>query len=265
IINTFRFWGNIGTMIVAFFRIVGGMTTARMNILSVGGVCVSLYFVLTVLLIVAGGFVTKKKRNEKPEHQIILSVFWGNLILFTICDTRWGDDNFSYRYLIVAFLITVICLGLFLDDVLYEKWGRGFLVISMAVCLLVVNTYSFLLIYNEKNNYEDLMEMAEFFDSKDPEVVLFYGDKTVYVDGRNLRVLDLTKVYKTVLTGDDFPTHIGDTLKYDYDYEGSYIIVSKKDDFNSLPAHVREGSSVLSEDLKGYYVVQYDGSIPEFF
>lgn len=133
----------------------------------------------------------------------------------------------------------------------------------MVAMIMMINISFNLPYYKDKNNYNELMDAIRIIEKHEIPMVCVFGDDLI-IDARNLRVLDLTKIYKQVNSKMKI-FHWGDTLRYDDmgEYSGEVLILTTKDSLKKLPEYVVDPAEEVDKTGK-YILLKIDENILDF-
>lgn len=169
-----------------------------------------------------------------------------NLLIFGLFNARYGGVLFEERYLICAYMIMIILMSYYIDNLDLKLIFGQFVPIVLFCCLIGNNYVSNMNYLRNTNDSWQLAEVKRIADSQDAELIYFWGDE-INACGRAMRVYDLNHVYKQIENGGIYH-HWGDYTYYENneDYVGSTLLVVPKQS-KFIPEHIINQYVVLEE------------------
>lgn len=255
------FWKNIGSIVLGFFMLMGGLTlNSNVEIFSKAGISILINWALIVVVFASIIYciydAPQKGSNKKEPRSIayflIFSVLFINLLVFVLSYTTYGAAIFEVRYLIPLFIMLCFIVGIANEKInisLFKTTAS----IAVLVVLVAANILSFHY-YNHTKIEEHLFNIPEKVAVYDTPVVYGYGDDmTIYL--RDLRVIDTSKVYKVVTGSGDSVYHWGDYTYYDdiSEYSGKIVLLSTESSFENLPEYIK--GQFVREDSSGNIII----------
>ena len=255
LISIEKFWKNLGSIWQGYLDLLTALPQdSGIEALTFDGVCFGINFLFAALIVIGALYSFRKKEYEKDyKEQVVLSVIVVDLLIFIFMDTTYGSRFFEVRYLILLFLVGLQYFGK-IFDLISTRINIHFLGLCTAAMLILINISSNMPYYKEKNNYDTLMTIVHSLEKYDTSIIYTYGDELI-IDSRNLRVLDLSKIYKHI-GPDKKVLHWGDTTKRDdlaHNYE-NIIVITEKNELENLEAIVNQELEVL-ETVEEYIFV----------
>lgn len=248
LISIEKLWKNMGSILQGYLDLLTALPQdGGVEALTFDGVCFGINFLFAAFIIIGAVYSVRKKEYDKNyREQVVLAVIVVNLLIFIFMDTTYGSRFFEVRYLILIFLLGLQYMAK-IFDVITTKINVKFLGICTAAMIMLINISSNLPYYKDKTNYDELKNIIETVGKYDTPVVYTFGDDMI-LDSRNLRVLDLTKVYKQVNSNMKV-RHWGDTLRYDDlgEWTGMILILTTEDEIENFPDYIRKDMKKAEE------------------
>lgn len=248
-------WKNLGSLLLGYFDLLSAYPAyTEIQAVSFTGISYLINLLFAVLSLIAVVYVIKKKdfiKNEKM--QVLVAIFLGDLLIFSLLNVTYGSAFFETRYLIVPYFFALVFFGKFYDAFFLKI--NEFLVIILTVGMLfITNFISNRAYYTNKNNYDELYSISEDLKMYDTPAVYVYGE-VANIDARNLRVIDTTKIYKYVFEGSVY--HWGDTTLYD-DGNGlnEILVLVNKSSLDALPATIKTVIDKQEQVFENYVLLR---------
>lgn len=236
------FWRNFGLFLMGYPQEITAMSpTSTIEIMSLDGIFMVCGIGILLVTVAALVFFARKvylEKGRKYESLLLLIVIAVNVCVFVFGYTLYEDvpDLFQSRYLIPLMMIYFICIGIWMDHLNKRYIISNLIMLATALCILGMNIKSDVEYTTARMNYDELKELTEVVKKEtEAPVVYVLGDE---IESRNLRVIDTSKVYKTVDENGDFP-HWGDYLYYDNpeEYPGEVLVLSKNNALQNLETY----------------------------
>lgn len=236
------FWKNLGSIFLGFVQLVGGMHMGSdVQALTLDGITyVAGFGIIIVCLIALVYYVVKiMKHPDENGCLLVFSVFITNVVMFIVLYTTYGQPIFETRYLCILYIMLMILVGFYIEQLDTGLIWRKALLMAMFGMLAIKSFFGF-------GYYNQTLIDAERYDQiiakvnkVDTPVVYVLGNE-LGIEGRNLRVLDTNHVYKSI-TDDLAVAHWGDYKYYDENgsWQGSTVIISRSEKFELLPSYIR--------------------------
>jgi len=255
------FWKNIGSFLLGYFNLLTAFPdTQIISALSINGIyyLINLFFAILVVVVVILE-IKKKTFVKNYKSQILVAIILGDLFIFSLIDTTYSTAFFESRYLVVIYLFALIFLGKFYDKI-YIKFNQVVIICSTVILLLISNVRSDYTYYAQRNNYHELVQISEEVGKYQNPCVYIFGDSLMETT-KNLRVVDSSKTYKTVVNVMAV-IQWGDTKKYDdtMGYDGKTLILTTPENFELLPSSIKDDAVQLEFNIDGYYLLEVNGN-----
>lgn len=250
--GTIDFWKNIHAFLMGYPDTITAMApTSSIGILTDDGIYMVFGLGILVITIIACIYYVARvvrAKGQNDDDLLIVSIILINVFIFVFSYTLYSgqESRFQVRYLIPLVMLYFMCIGIWMDNLNRKYIFSNVIICISAICICGINLKSDKVYSEVKTNYEELKELSNVVSQYTvAPVVYFVGDS---IDGRNLRIIDTSKVYKTV-NEDGGMQHWGDYLYYDApeDYPGEVIIISKNGGLQNLETYYKN-----SEYLTNY-------------
>lgn len=246
-----QFWDNLGSILQGYFSLTGALPYYdNTPILDIWGVGFGFRLVLAIGILLGTFIVIKQlftnirsgKRINKVVMQASMMVL-GNLLVFTLCYTKYGSPIFEYRYLIVSFISMLMLFSVWVDKKVFSSNNFSWQMVAnfgIVTCIVATNVYSYNYLNKSRLDTNIQNIIISEADKTGSDLVYMLGNE-VNILGRNMRVIDLTRIYKAM---DDItkPHHWGDYTYYEDpgEYNGSTLLVCTQDAYNALPEYYKD-------------------------
>ena len=238
-----QFWDNFQSIFTGYLSLTGALPLdAGVPILTRTGISFVFWTALSIGILVSAILwivnickqVTKTEYIDKMGLQV-LCVCTINILLFILCYTTYGAAIFESRYLILLFIILCMFSSIWVDKVIMAGKNQTVKICFMGgivVCLMANIFYSYYNLELSRNDYTSADSIISYADKFDVPVVYMPYDN---VFSRNIRVLDLSRVYKTM--NDMSSAHgWGDYTYYEDagEYQGVTMLVCTQEFYDTL-------------------------------
>lgn len=238
-----RFWNNLFSIIGGYFQLTGALpSSGDVQILTVHGIHYSFRLVVSLLILITGIIMAFSGLSGKRGigNQLIAWALIGHLLIFVFSYTTYGSLIFEDRYLIIIFIILCTFCAQWIDHtIVKENASISFaLKVGFVTCVAFCNILSYIFVYLSQNQYLIMQEIISQVSGKATPIVYVGGDE-MNIIGRNLRVLDESKIYK-YSTDMKTPYHWGDYTYYDVnsEYSGLTLLLCSEPFFSTLPEYL---------------------------
>lgn len=260
------FWENLGSVFLGFFDLLGAIPQSiDTPVFSADGILFLLH--LLFALFVFGILLRFMKRApivlaENRQSGILFSVVLLNFALFVLTYTTYGLPVFEARYLIPVFMVSLLTMGMLLEEVQLPSLSRSVLWITLVGVLALINITSYATYFSAEVDSAFLSELQEATTQDEVAITYLFGED-IKLAGRSLRVLDDQKIYKTFrLDNPAVVYHWGDAVHLDdiTEYGGATNLVANKADFALLPPYLQ--AAYQYQKSVGAYDVYHSPSNP---
>lgn len=248
--NISQFFDNLFSIFEGYLSISGSLPLNwSVSILTADGIQYAFRLLISMTMLFTGFYfiIYKVKQNKVCLKSILLWILISNICVFVFCYTKYGAAIFEDRYLIPIFIILMMLFSWWIDGVLEinkNKSIKRILISGFIVCVLVNNLCSWGWIHKSQNSFAYYEKIITQLEELDSQLVYVVGDK---LTGRNLRVLDSTRVYKC---SEDLKNieHWGDYTYFDEnsEYEGATVLICDKNNFFNLPAYFQNKYTLIN-------------------
>lgn len=250
-----NFWKALGLFILGYPQTLNAAPwSTSINIMSKQGISIALGWGICFITVIGTFYWMYKiiKTKGADENGILLmSLYIVNSCIFIFAYMLYFDTNFEARYMIPIMFIYFIGTSKWIE-MLDKKWIASYFVMCiLAICILGVDVASDTKLTKEKSNYDELKNLSDHVDAiSDTKLVYFIGND---IAARNMRVVDLSKVYKTVQADGSF-LHWGDYCYFDNpeDYPGEALVISYMDAIQNYPKY--NNNAELIESVGDYSI-----------
>ena len=266
---------NAANCVIAFFRLFGLVPEEAVTVFSLAGISLLLRLVLVagilfVCLRLTAWTLGGKLPEELRPARYLTAIFWWNLGVLLVTNTRYGDPYFEYRYHLMG-AVPLLVLGAFALPVLVRRPVRlrrlsavGGTAFLLALALLV-NLDGVRDIWRPDGTIGDNgpeRELCGIINTMDVEdVIVAAGSGTTEI----CAALDPTRRYITLqetesgsgelITWDGYYTDT-DGLSYD---QPAAVICQEEKGVDSLPAFLADQCTEVGR-TSGYIVLRTDGA-----
>ena len=246
------FWKNIGSILLGYFDLLGALPAdSNVKILDKSGIRYSFALGVALSIIIGTAFMYRmviKNYRIYKNFAMPLSIVFFNVIVFAFSFTTYGSRFFESRYLIIPFIFMLFCLAGWVDSLsntlLLKKLGCILLVLLVNFAS-VASYHKYIKTRIDVSQMDKIKEKVAEFDSP---IVYFSENFTILA--RNMRVYDITKVYRPIgfhenqkVSGFGY-----DWRFYNQGFWGDYTYYSKVNEYN--------GTILLFTD-KNFYNVAF--------
>lgn len=257
------FWNNIGSIFTGFYKLLGALPVSdSVNILSFVGISYAFRLGLATVILIVGiyNIVCVLRKRVINLEAFLVWIIVTHFLIFTFCYTTYGGTIFEARYLIPIFILLTILFAKWIDKIIFGSDNRNIKFIfscGIFICIIAVNLYSWYCLEHSKNPYNVYESIIEQVGKINTPVV-YLGGADMGITGRNLRVLDNSRVYKL---SEDMKGahHWGDYTYYDenYEYEGPTTLICSDSFYDELPLYLKEQYSnvnkIMDTNINIYY------------
>lgn len=257
-----RFWHNFGSIFLGYLKLLAGMKyESNVVALSAEGIGYLVGLFLALIFVILFLCCMRKSVKNAGDHtdMILLGIMVVyHIAMYAVISSSYGDPVFEIRYLILPFLIMVICMAKTLDDLdegLLVKW---FALGGVLVCTAIMAIGSYQRYMDIQIDRDTMNELKETVSEIDSPVVYVLGDEFL---GRNMRAFDINKIYKAADITESGITvrHWGDYTYFDRREEcpGKVILIITHGIFSSVPEEIRQQAVLYKEmDTIGVYYLE---------
>lgn len=250
------FWENFGALLLGLPILMDVGTTGTWvgatSYRAIPFFCNLLLFVLFAfsLIFIAVRYFKAREYKADTKMLFMLCLCFVDIFIFALIDSKAGSPIFEARYLIFAFVCGLFLVGGFIDAIKDSLVFKKLLICFIACALVASNATSYFCMTYRSGAWG--AELVDVFSKYDVEVVyvMDHPEASTAIQGRNLRVLDTSKVYK-VINSYLQAHHWGDYTYYDdvSDVpEGGVLLYIKTEELEKWPECIRN-SFVLKEKL----------------
>ncbi len=257
------FWKNLGAPIQGLFKLleVFPIGETDISVLSARGIAV--VFPLFILFVIFLAFIfasvsiyqkIKEKTGAVPEVLFLINVIFVHFVMFGFMNVQYGLAVFEERYLIPAFFVLVILVGIFIRNIKMDLLVSRFILIGLFISILAINILSDKNYAEYSNNYDYMVHIKEIAQRENAGLVYFYGEDSAdnmldVLMCRNIRAIDVDRVYKYASTKGYFK-HWGDYLYYEDNsgYEGNILLIVYSDKKEIIKDYIFEQLELIEED-----------------
>ena len=263
-----NFWKGLGLFILGYPQSLGAINAnTTIGILTVNGITLAFGWGICFITVFGIFYYFYKIATDKGKDEnglLLVSLYVVNTCIFIFAYMLYTDYAFEVRYMIPLMMFYFIGAGKWIDGLNYNLIVSYFVVIALGVCIIGCDLKSDKDLTEVKTNYDELCELAEHIDGiSDTKVVYFMGDM---IDARNMRVVDFSRIYKTVAE-DGGLHHWGDYLYYDdpSEYPGEVIIVSCNQALENFPYYYEASRFIETVGKYNIYIMDKNivNSIPQ--
>lgn len=237
-----QFIDNFASIFVGFLQLMQALPSdTGIEIMNRHGVIYLFpFFIVLVCLLAFIVVLVQTCRNHKEPGQALLLIYVVvfNIFLFSIVYTTYGGRIFEERYLIELFLMIILMVGIFLNELNDALIFKGLLVLGLIGSITIIDVKSDYTYMTTLNNFDELKVITEKVAKIDSPVVYLIGDD-IMCEQRNLRPIDTTKIYKSFNeTGSVH--HYGDYTYYDEngEYRGRTVMITTDESYPKIPGYI---------------------------
>ena len=257
------FWTNIGAPIQGLFKLleIFPVDETDVSVLSARGIAVVLPLFILFVIFLAFIFASvsiyqkiKEKTGTVPEVLFLINVVFVHFVVFGFMNVQYGLAVFEERYLIPAFFVLVILVGIFIRNIKMDLLVSRFILIGLFISIFAINIISDINYAGYSNNYDYMMHIKDIAQRENVGLVYFYGEDSAdnmldVLMCRNLRAIDVDRVYKYASTKGYFK-HSGDYLYYEDNsgYEGDILLIVYSDKKEIIKDYIFEQLELIEED-----------------
>ena len=229
------FWANMGSVFQGLIKVVQALpeTGENVNILSRTGLMRLCPIIILAGLLISIAYFARRVLKQ-PEAGGGIFLFLLNLVVFNLLvlglfNERYGQNVFEERYLLSTFLLIILMSAVFFDSLDKRSVAGAVLTLAMACAVAGNDVQSDMIYLSTDNSSWQTKKIQALAESRQAGVVYFWGEKLALV-GRNMRLSDLSRVYKEIPDGGGWYIHWGDYLYYDEhgEYTGPTLLVTEK-------------------------------------
>lgn len=243
------FFSNLGNVFEGFLQFMGALpANDSVSVTGKTGICYLVGWVIVGLLVVAVIWVARSvlKEKEGDWKQFFLFIILENVVLFAICKVTYGGGIFENRYLLVSLFSMLFLLLAYFEFIKKNKYIYIILVGALAFSILVLDVAGDYKYLKTKIDYQQLEEIAAVIGEYNIPLVYAYGSE-VANDVRNLRLIDQSKIYKTI---SHYNLYVpwGDYSYYqdNADYNGENCLIATQEEFEELPDFIKKDYTVVT-------------------
>lgn len=236
-----KFWEDLQSIFLGWLKLMGALpVSAEVPVLSGEGIGFAVRMGICFIVTVGSVVLIKNKVARHEEKFIFWSVILAlNILIFVPIYTTYGAPIFEERYLIPVFIIVSLFFATWLDqqnDAINHSFRRVSVVLSM-LCLIISNVSCYRMIFASQNQFDVMKQIKDKIADSGAEVVYVIGSD-LGILGRNMRVVDTSKIYKYSDDGVS-PHHWGDYTYYDEnsEYTGQTLLICTSTTFEQLPQY----------------------------
>ena len=243
-----NFFDNIGNIFEGFIQFLGGLPYSEyVPAMGKTGICYMMGWIVIGMFFLAAVWAVRYANKEKDHwRNFLLFILLENIGLFSVCKVTYGAEIFENRYLLVM-LFSILCILLsYLDFLRNNQAMRTVFAGAFLMAILVLDVSGDDKYLNTKNDYQYLNQVVAALEEFPVPVVYAYGSD-VFNDVRNLRVIDQSKIYKTIARYNYYAPW-GDYTYYqdNYEYHGENCLITTEEDFKRLPDFIKKDYSLIS-------------------
>lgn len=249
--GTTDFWNNLHVFLMGYPEAITAMSlTSNIGILTGNGIFMVFglgILIITIIACVYYAIRIAKEKGQNDKDLLIAVIVLFNAFIFIFSYTLYigQESHFQIRYLIPLMILYFMLIGIWVDNLNVRYIFSKFVIMITIICICGINYKSDKVYSSVKTNFEELDELSKLVSQyTSAPVVYFVGDN---IDGRNLRVIDRSKIYKTV-NEEGGMQHWGDYLYYDSpeEYPGEVIIISKNEGLQKLDTYYNNSEYLTS-------------------
>jgi hypothetical protein len=235
------FFKNLGSIYLGFLGLLGAIPLySNILVFSKAGIVILGNFIIanTLLFMATKRFSGELTNQGLNANKAIILV---NLFMFTVCYLTYGVPIFENRYLLPVYFALLILMARALSgsELLKRQFIRN-IFYSLALFALIVSNAASWVVYSRTTIAPWNETIPAALDKYD--VGLVYGTENIMT--RDLRVLDTSRVYKSIIVNEDGSWgchHWGDYKYYEEagEYVGNTALISAPDAYEKLPPAIR--------------------------
>lgn len=253
IISVYQVLANVSSCIAGMFELFGGASYASdLPVLSVQGIAVVTKCCVVILFLVCGAIAVYKLVKKKLDlgSILLLAVFFWNLFVLLITNTRAGSATYEYRYHLIGMVPLMCVTSVILADAFENLNGdqKRFFGLAGIFALIILNALSFPVIFKGEDTCADLKELCGYCENLDVDYVYLY-DASNDADMCRLIQEDGDPLYLCITPG-------GSTWVYDYYAEYVDGDIDPKKAMVAIKSEEGELPDIL--DMFGYQVKKFD-------
>ncbi|MCI2047786.1 MAG: hypothetical protein LKJ90_08735 [Faecalibacterium sp.] len=277
-----KLWGNLGSVLAGYLYLLNALPYPNaVSALSLPSIVYLLGLLIAVATFAAGCLcLLQFLRRREDAAALPAVIFVCNLVMLGLIDSTYGSSLYEARYLLVAFLIAVLCLACLLQKAKVPHLTALFFCVVLLLCLVGRDVYGDLVFAHSRSDLSRMDAIAAAAAQADVPVVFFDVDQ--YEDQvalREIRCYDTGHAYKDLTTngssvvlrpefaqqtgGDALSSgaafwHWGDSSAYDLadEWDGPILLAAEPETFAALPAGLQAHFTryaCISDDLCLYF------------
>lgn len=237
------FFENFEAPLLGFMKLLGVLPvdSTEVAVLSKVGIYRVFPMVIFGVVILSIWYAIKYVRTNTDENRrnilFLLNIVGVNYLVFGLFNVQYGMVLFEERYLICTFMVILILVAFYFDNISYDQIFSKTVLVTVTICLIMNNYVSDKEYATSTNDLWQMPAIKSIVDAQDAEVVYVWGDALLPV-GRSMRVFDLSHIYKNIGSDGKY-FHWGDYTYYDNnaDYTGPTLLIAPND-MDTVPAKV---------------------------
>lgn len=244
LVGLLDFWKNIGSIFLGLIQLVAGLSlNSDVKAFTPEGISYALGFLIFIVCMIAVIFFLMnafKKFEINTGYMIAFFIACFNVLMFSIVYTTYGEPIFEIRYLCSIYIICLFLLAYYIerlsDNLLWKHWG----IIILLICIMGKSYLSYGYFNTMKIDYEVINSVIDSVHEEESPMAYVFGS-TLGIEGRNLRTIDLERVYKCLDENGTGPYHWGDYTYYDENGEwtGETVLLTTQEEFVNLPLYIQ--------------------------
>lgn len=238
---------NFGAPIQGFMKLIGVLpiVEADVNVLSKRGIItvfpIMIFLVIIISIAYAINIMKKDILTANGNILFLVNIIVINYLVFGSFNVQYGSVLFEERYLISTFMIIIILVAFYIQNLNLKSIFSTLLAVTLLLCLLANDIVSDVEYIETTNDAWQMNEIVKTIDSQDASLVYLWGDELLIL-GRSLRAYDLDHIYKCITNSGQY-LHWGDYKYYEDnpEYSGSTLLI------------VSNGNDIVPESYKDSY------------
>lgn len=245
LVGLLDFWKNIGSIFVGFIQLLAGLgLNSDVEIFTPEGISYVLgfgIFVICMIAVVYFAVTVCKNSVNSTGYMIAFIIMCFNILMFSVVYTTYGEPIFEIRYLTSVYIVILFLVAYYInslsDSLLWKRFG----IIVLLVCIAGKSYFSYGFFNSNKIDYDIINPLIDSIHEEESPMVYVFGS-SIAIEGRNLRVMDLERIYKCLDKHGTGPYHWGDYTYYDENGEwiGPTVLLTTQTEFPDLPQYIQQ-------------------------